>query len=101
LAVEAEKILHSSKIHEHSKEVLRLLHVEDKIWVSKSLEWTSTAVDSCDDSAVDVDSTDSGQVCQCFNVFVRNRYMDELCKRARHDRPRWLLLVYVPWFYMT
>jgi hypothetical protein len=87
--VEAERILHESKIHEHIKEVLRHLHTEDKAWYLKSLildghdKSTNDAADSIDDS-------DDNNTHPCFDVFLHNRYLDELCTRVRHDRPRWV-----------
>jgi len=88
--VEAEKILHGSKIHEHMKEMLRHLYAEDNAWYSRCLV---ANVHINDDSygrngGGDGDDYSHGHDMPCFTTFLRGRYMDELCSRARQDRPR-------------
>jgi hypothetical protein len=89
--VEAERFLHDSKIHEHIKEVLRHLHTEDQAWYLESLVLNGS--NTGDTAAEDDGNTGSDAVedrCDhpCFDIFLQNRFMDELCSRARQDRPR-------------
>lgn len=78
--VDTEKSLHQSKIHEHIKEVLRHLHAEDRMWCDKEIKSNGGTMKP--ELAEEV--TDH----PCFDVFIESRYMDEICRRARQDRPR-------------
>lgn len=66
------------------KAVLKYLHDEDKEWYNNSLVQSG---DRQGDESVDASGNNAHP---CFDVLLRNRFMEELCSRARQDRPRWL-----------
>lgn len=88
MAVEAERILQESKIHGHIKVFMMHLHSEDKAWYLASLAINSNRKkDEEGDGENDNAEDDSDH--PCFDVFLQNRYMDELCSRGRQDKPRY------------
>ena len=71
-------------MHEHIKEALRYLHAEDRVWHKKSMtvhENASSPFSLCGDDG-------SGFDIPCIEVFLQRRFMDEVCCRVKHDRPR-------------
>ena len=76
---EADKALHSSKVRDHLREMVRLLHEEDEIWARRSIDITDT------DSS---DVTDGSGDHPCLESFLQCHVMQELCNRALKDRPR-------------
>jgi hypothetical protein len=79
---ESEKALYDSKVRDHVREMLRHLQHEDELWVNSHVQ-------RIDDEVRDH---------PCLEVFLQNHIMEELCTRAKKDRPR---LVRPPYSYLT
>jgi hypothetical protein len=60
---EAERSLHESKVHEHTREILRHLHTEDSIWFDHSLKTNGN------------EKLEDNFDHPCFDIFIENRYM--------------------------
>jgi uncharacterized membrane protein len=80
LSAEGEKLLNDSKVRDHVKEMLRHLQLEDEQWVGAHVK-----------SAGD----DEVREHPCLEVFLQNHVMEELCSRAKRDKPRYLKLLSV------
>lgn len=93
LLAEAEMFLHESKIHGHIKGVLMHLHTEDEAWYLKSLTINNREGKEGGDYSENINSVEEEDSKNdtdfpCFDVFLQNRYMDELCSRGRQDKPK-------------
>ena len=71
---EAEKVLNDSKVRDHMKVMLRHLQVEDEQWVAAHVNHIS--------------GEDEIREHPCLEVFLHNHVMEELCSRAKRDKPR-------------
>lgn len=72
LVHDAERQLNESKIHEHIRDMLKHLRNEDELWLNSHIQKN-------DDEVRDH---------PCLEVFLQNHVMEELCRRAKKDRPR-------------
>eukprot|EP01041_Mallomonas_annulata_P012005 gene12005-25155_t len=78
-SVEADKALHASKVRDHLREMVRLLHDEDEVWAKRSVDVT--------------DHEDDEEDHPCLEAFLQYHVMQELCNRALKDKPRGCMTV--------
>lgn len=69
-------MLNESKVHDHIKEMLKHLQAEDELWVNSHVQKSEDAI----------------RELPCLEVFLQNHIMEELCTRAKRDKPRYKIL---------
>lgn len=74
ITADGEKLLNDSKVRDHIKEMLRHLQLEDKQWVGAHVKCVGD---------------DEIREQPCLEVFLQNHVMEELCSRAKRDKPRY------------